>query len=45
MGGRLKEIIEEWVGITKDPFVLIIVQGHLSQFNHKHPIMEAYSQV
>ena len=33
--GRLRQFVDYWSGITQDPFVLDMVQGHLFHFNQK----------
>ena len=40
MGAKLREIADELIGITQDPFMLGTIQGHLLQFNHKPPIVK-----
>ena len=44
MGQRLKEVIDDRMGITQDTFVLTVVQGHLLQFSQK-PTGETYLQM
>ena len=37
MGGRLREISDEWMGITQNPFLLGTIEGNLLQLNQKPP--------
>ena len=40
MGGRLREFVTDWGGITQEPFMLGTIKGHLLQFSQKPPLVK-----